>query len=92
MKPYVTLARYKQPKWLKDFGVALMWEALKQGDSINALPVLPDNTATGILNQAVYIGSYSVVDVSGKTPGDLNGERTQAVVIRGIHLLWREQS
>lgn len=54
---------------------------------INALPVLQDNTATRILNQAVYIGSYSVADVSGKTPGDLDSERTQAVVMRGIHLL-----
>lgn len=24
IKPYVTPAMYKQPKWLKDFGVALM--------------------------------------------------------------------
>ena len=54
---------------------------------INALPALQDNMATGILNQAVCIGSYSVANVSGTTPGDLNGERTQAVVMRGIHLL-----
>lgn len=54
---------------------------------INALPVLQDNMATGISNQAVYIESYSVADVSGKTPGDLNSERPQAAVLRGIHLL-----
>lgn len=59
---------------------------------INALLALQDNMAPGILNQAVYIGSYSVADVSGKTSGDLNSERTQAVVMRGSHLLWREQS
>lgn len=53
---------------------------------INALPVLQDDTGTGILNQGVYTGSYSVADVSGKTPRDLNSERTQRVVVRGIHL------
>lgn len=53
---------------------------------INALPVLQDDTGTGILNQGVYTGSYSVADVSGKTPRDLSSERTQRVVVRGIHL------
>lgn len=53
---------------------------------INALPVLQDNMATGISKQAVYIGSHSIADVSGKTPGDFSGERTQAVMTRGIHL------
>lgn len=53
---------------------------------INALPVLQDNTATGTLKQAVYIGSHSIADVSGKTLGDLSGKRTQAVMMRGIHL------
>lgn len=54
---------------------------------INALPGLQDNMATGTLEQTVYIGSYSLSDVSGKTPGDLSSERTQAVVMRGLYLL-----
>jgi len=54
---------------------------------LNGLSVLQDNKATGISNQAVYTGSYSVADVIGETPGELTGERTQAVVMRGICLL-----
>lgn len=54
---------------------------------INALPGLQDNIATGTLEWAFYIGSYFTSDVSGKTPGDLSRERTQAVVMRRIYLL-----
>lgn len=92
VKPYVTLALYKKPKWLKGFGVALMWKALKQWALINALPVLHNNTSTDALNQAAYIGSYSAAGVSGKTSGDLNSETIQAVVMKGFYLFWWEQS
>lgn len=89
VKPYVTLTLYKDLKWLKGFEAALMWKALKQWDTYYC----PASTArsTGALNQAAYIGSYSAADVSGKTPGDLHGERTQAVVMKRIHFLWWEQ-
>lgn len=59
---------------------------------INALLALQGNMAPGILNQAVYIGSYSVADVSGKTPGELSSERAQAAVMKRSHLLRRERS